>query len=174
MQTKSQWGEITTYSSYDPREDIRSVIGTSRWMAGHDEYVISVTDDMNDTIYLPLVLPGESRGEDAREMPLIEMILVTSLVGVHNVQGTVRDQEAYIDFNIYYANTDNITPTKFGKTVADELVSQIMTDRHSTTVGVWMEVINDGREIIEETIKGKSVIYHRVVEVLAKNYDDGV
>jgi hypothetical protein len=106
-------------------------------------------------------------------MPFIEMTLISSPVGVHNVQGDVRDQEAYIDFNIYYTNKDNITPTTFGKSVADALVDKIMTYRHSITSTYWMEVVNDGREIIEEYEEGKSIIFHLVVEVYVNNYDDG-
>ena len=162
-----------SYSSFDMREAIREQIGTSKYLNGNDEYVISIEDDYHDTIDIPLLLPGEARGDENREMPFIEMVMVTAPVEVHNVQGDVRRQEGYIDFNIYYTNTDNITPSKFGKTIADELVDKIMQNRHSVTGTYWMEVINDCRELIEEAVSGKSVIFHRVVEIYCNNYTKG-
>lgn len=164
------------YSSFDPRASIRTSIGYTWYNDEEDKdlSVVSCTNDRGDYIYVPLYLPGDVRTGSLPEMPFIEMTLITSPVGVHNVQGDVRDQECYIDFNIYYADMDNISPTAFGKTIADALVGKIMDYRQNISNCTWCEVINDGRELIEEYEEGKSVIFHRVVETYAKNYDNGI
>jgi hypothetical protein len=157
-------------SSFDPRESIRQAIGTQLDynQDNVDEWVIQVTDDWQDTVSIPLLLPGETRTSDMYTMPYIEMVLVSAPAAAHNINGNRRKEQAYIDFNIWYTNTDNITPTTFGKTIADKLVSLIHTNRHN--VGYFLEVINDGREIIEE-FEGKQVIFHRIVEVAVINYE---
>jgi hypothetical protein len=166
-----------SYNAFDPRGDIRTAIGHTHYMLGEDLSTVSVTypsgELEGDTCYIPLYLPGECRTEELPPMPFIEMTLVTSPVGVHNVQGDVRDQECYLDFNLYYTNTDAVVATEFGKTVADELVDKIMSHRHNISDCSWCEVLNDGREIIESYNAGKLVVFHRVIECYAQNYDSG-
>jgi len=116
-------------------------------------------------------MPSEVRTQELYPMPFIEMNLVTQPVRVHNVQGDVREQEAYIDFNFYYTDTDNVDSTTFGKIVCDEIVNKIMTYRHDVSSCSWMEVVNDGREIIETDGSGKQVVFHRVVEVYCMNFN---
>jgi hypothetical protein len=128
--------------------------------------VISVLDDYSDTRYIPLLLPGESRSGEPYPMPFIEMVLVSSPARPHHVAGDVREQEGYIDMNIWYTNQDTVNATGFGKTIADKLVDLITINRYSTPSVSWMEVSNDGREMNEDT--GKLVVFHRVVEVYCK------
>jgi len=160
-----------TYSAFDPRSAIRSQIGYERYMNDDDRSTVSVTDDWDDTVYLPLYLPGEVRTGNMPEMPFIEMTLITSPSKPMNIGADIRDQDCYMDFHIYYTNTDHITPTTFGKTIADEIVDKITANRCSVTGVAFMEVINDSREFLEEYENGKSVIFHRIVEVHCKNYD---
>lgn len=162
---------MSTYYSFDPRWDIRETIGTKIDYNTDDvdEYCLPVLDDYRDTIYVPLFTPGETQAEDPYPMPFIEMLLVSSPARVHNVQGDVREQDAYIDFNIWYTNTDNISSVSWGKKVSDKIVDSIMTYRHSVTSTHWVEVVNDGREIIENPT-GKQIVFHRIVEVYVKKY----
>jgi len=134
-----------------------------------DEYVINVLDDNNDTVSVPLLLPGETQGGEQYTMPYIEMILIDAPSNIHNVTGNVREQEAYIDFNIWYTNMDNITPCKFGFDVASEIIDHIMTYKDSLASVHLFEAINDGREIIEYG-SGKQPIFHRIVEVYCKKF----
>ena len=159
-----------TYYSFDPRDNIRRAIGarSDRNLDNQDEWVIEVLDDDNDTVYIPLLLPEETRSDTPYNMPYVELLLISSPARVHNIQGDVREQEAYIDLNIWYTNTDGISATSFGKRIADELVNQIMTYRHSVVSVDWVEVNDDGRELVEPT--GTQVFYHRVVGVYAKKY----
>jgi hypothetical protein len=142
-------------------------------MNGFDESTISVTDDEHNTIYVPMLFPDEARGENNREMPFIEMTLMTEPNRTRSVDGVVHDETAYLDFHIYYAKTDNITPRTFGKAVADELVDKITQNRHSVSGCSWMEVSNKGREMFEQAISGKQVVFHRVVEIFCLNYSNG-
>jgi len=159
-----------TYWSMDPRQNIRETIGTYKDynLDNVDEYVISVEDDQDETVYIPLLFPGETRSGEPYPMPFIEMVLVTSPAYVHNVQGDVKEQEAYIDMNIWYTNQDTVTSYNFGKTIADKLCDLIMTYRYSTPSVNWMEILNDGREMNEDT--GKMVVFHRVVEIHCKYF----
>jgi hypothetical protein len=158
------------YYSFDPRDNIRRTIGTAKdyLHIDIDNWVISVLDDQNDTVYIPLLLPGESRSGEPYPLPMIEMVLVSSPAKPHNIDGAVREQEAYIDMNIWYTNKDTVTATMFGKTVADKLVDLVMTYRYSVPSVSWMEVMGDGREMNEDT--GKLVVFHRVVEVYLKYF----
>ncbi len=159
-----------TYYSFDPRDNLRRTIGTSKDYNADDvdEWVIGVLDDRNDTIYLPLLMPGESRSGEPYPLPFIEMVLVSSPAKPHNVAGDVREQEAYIDMNIWYTNNDTVTATLFGKQVADKIIDLVMTNRYSVPSVSWAECSNDGREMNEDT--GKLVVFHRVVEVYCKYF----
>ena len=158
------------YYSIDPRKDIRDTIGYSLDYNhdNKDESVVTVTDDYGDDIYLPLLLPEETRTGEIYPMPFIEMQLVTSPASIHNIQGDVREQKAYIDFHVWYTNTDNISSTTFGKKVGDKIVDLIMTYRCSVPSVYMMEVINDGRELIEEV--NNQVVFHRILEVYCINW----
>jgi len=156
-------------SSFDPRVYIRNQIGYTKYMNRVDVSTVSVNDDRGDRVYLPLYLPGEVRTGDMPVMPFIEMVLVSSPAATMDIGGGVKDQEAYLDFNIYYTNTAHITPSEFGKTVADEIEDKILTDRSSVASTYFVEVVNSGREIIEAE-EGKQVIFHRVLEIKCKNY----
>lgn len=158
------------YYSIDPRKDIKDTIGYTLDYNNDnvDESVVTVVDDYGDNVYLPLLLPEQTRAGKIYPMPFIEMQLVTSPGQVHNVQGDVREQKAYIDFHIWYTNTDNISACTFGKKVSDKIVDLIMIYRHSVPSLMWMEVINDGREIIEEV--NNQVVFHRILEVYCTNW----
>ena len=160
---------MTTYTSSDIRTDIRNKIGYSKYINDMDCSTVSVSDSWGDTIHLPLYLPGEVRTGDLPPMPFIEITLVTSPTSATNIGGDVRDMDVYIDFNIYYQNMENITPTEFGKTVSDEIINKITNYRCGVNNSMYVEIINDGREILE-IVEGKSVIFHRVLECHAKNY----
>lgn len=158
------------YYSFDPRQDLRATIGTllDYNTDGVDEYVISVTNDYNDTVYIPLLMPAETRSGEPYPMPFVEMVLVSSPAKVHNIAGDIREQDAYIDMNIWYTNQDTLTAYNFGKTVADKIVDLVMIYRYSTPSSCWCEVLDDGREMNEDV--GKKVVFHRVVEVYLKNF----
>ena len=158
------------YYSMDPRKAIKDTIGYTLDYNNDniDESIVSVNDSYGDAVNIPLLLPEETRSGKVYPMPFIEMLLLTSPGRVHNVQGDVREQKAYIDFHFWYTNMDNISGCTFGKAVADKLIDLIMVHRHSVPSVMWMEVLNDGREIIEEM--ENQVIFHRIIEVYCTNW----
>ena len=158
-----------SYSSSDIRTTIRNKICTERYINGADARTITVTDNYGDNVYIPFYLPAEVRTGDIPPFPFVEMTLVTSPTSATNVGGDVRDMDVYFDFNIYYVDTESITATEFGKTVSDEIIDLITTYRSTTSYSYFVEIINDGREILE-TEEGKSVVFHRVIECHVKNY----
>ena len=156
--------------SFDIRQAVIDQIGSS-WDVdgdGTNEKVISVTDSVNDTVYIPMGLPGKTRTGTMYELPLIEVTLVDSPSDIAGIHHTIHN-ECYFDFNIYFANTDNIDASTFGKTVADEIIQKIYDNYVSVATVYFVKVINSGRELFEDT--GKSVIFHRVVECYGMNYE---
>jgi len=112
-------------------------------------------------------MPSEARTGALPELPLIEMTLVDSPSALAGVDHAVYN-ECYFDFNIYYADTDNIDSATFGKTVADELCQLIYDNYTSVSSVYYVKVINSGRELFEQ--EGKRVVFHRVVECYGMNY----
>lgn len=159
------------YTSFDPRVIIRETIGFDKYINETDISTVSVIDDYDDYVYIPMWLPGEARSGDIPEMPFIEMKLVSSPASPMNIGADVREQDCYIDFHLYYVNTSNVTPTEFGKTVADEVVDLITTFRCSTPSVAFMEVINDGIEYEEYANDNTTVVFHRVIQIHCKNFD---
>ena len=164
-------GVIISFHAFDPRVSIRETIGYTKYVNDTDISTVSVTDSYGDKVYIPMWLPGEVRSGNLPEMPFIEMKLVSSPASPMNIGANVREQDCHIDFHLYYVNMSNITPTIFGKTVADEVVDLITTYRCSTPSLVFMEVVNDGIEYEEYGKDNTTVVFHRVIEVHCKNFD---
>jgi len=159
-----------SHTAFDPRSDIISTIGFTRYVDGVDRSTVSVENKYGDKVFIPLLLPGEARTGDLPRLPMIEVNLMSSPHSTINIGGDVKYQEAYIDFNIYYTHTSDIEPATFGVSVADELCNLITSKRNNLPIGMYMEVINSGREIIEQQ-DGKQVVFHRVVEVKCVNIE---
>ena len=158
-----------TQNVFDVRTHLRDTIGYA-WIVDNVEVsTVSVTNDVGDDIYIPLFLPGDVRTGDLPRMPFIEMTLVNAPSRTENIGGDTKFNEAYFDFNIYYANADDISMTTFGTAVADTLMKLIHTYRTSVTSAYFVEVLNSGREIIENYNNG--VVFHRVLECYANNYN---
>jgi hypothetical protein len=158
-----------SYTTADIRENFRDTIGYTKYLNGEDCSTVSVNDDFNDKIYVPLYFPDEVRTGDLPPFPFIEMTLVSSPTEQNSIGGDRRDMDVYFDLNIYCVKRHGITPNVFIKRVCDELVDLIMTYNNSVSGCYYVEVINDGREIIEEE-EGKSVVFHRVMECHVKNF----
>jgi hypothetical protein len=161
-----------SYTAFDPRVIIRSTIGYSKYYPQRDTDIstVSVTNNLGDYIYIPMWLPGEVRSDVLPEMPFIEMKLVSSPASPMNIGANVREQDCYIDFHLYYVNTSNITPTVFGKTVADKVIDLITTNRCTTSTVTFMEVINDGIEYEEYNEDNTTIVFHRVIQIHAKTF----
>lgn len=160
---------MTDYYSFDPRENIRKTIGYTRYIDGEDRSTVSVYNSVGDTVFIPLFMPGEVRSGNLPHMPFVEMTIISSPASSHNVGGDVRFNDAYIDMNIYYHEDEYISSVSFGRDCATEIVNQIMSYRDSVPSSYFVEIVNDGREIIEQE-DGKQTVFHRVVELHATNY----
>lgn len=164
-----------SYSAFDPRQDIISKIGYDYDVDGDgdDESCISFSypdgEWKGDTCYVPMFLPSECRTGELPYMPFIEVTLVDAPGEVHNISGNVRRDEAYIDFNIYATNTDKINQMKtWMVSCKNEVVDKIMQNRNDVSNCTWVEPVDTGREIIEQT--GQKVIFHHVISLYAMNY----
>lgn len=160
-----------SFYSFDPREDIRKQIGYSYdcYNENVEHSCVSVYDSLNNIIYLPLLFPGEARSGDLPTFPYIEMVLVDAPSETRSITGLVKKQNAYLDFNIYYANTDNISVVSFGRVVASVLCDLLTDNQSSVASTCHVEVIDDGREIQE--YKDTLLVFHRIVEVHCSNWN---
>lgn len=162
---------MASYTAFDPRVAIRESIGYEKYVNDTDISTVSVVDNYGEYLYIPLWLPGEVRSGNLPEMPFIEMKLVSSPASPLNISADRREQDCYIDFHLYYINTENITPTIFGKNVADELINLITEHRCTTSTVTFMEVINDGIEYEELGNDNTTIVFHRLIQVHCKNFD---
>ena len=99
------------------------------------------------------------------------LTLTASPTELHNTQGDVNYLQGYFDLHIWYTNTDNITPTVFGRQVASALVQSITSYNKSVTSSYLIEVVDSGKEINENL--GSLVKFHRIITIKAINYDNG-
>jgi hypothetical protein len=158
-----------SYSSSDVRVALRETIGTERYIYREDRWVITCNDNFGDPVYVPLLLPSEVRGGDLPPFPFVEINLMGSPASNMNIGGDVREMDVYLDFNIYCVENSSITPDVFLKTVSDTIIDRVTDERNQVSGSYYVEVINDGREIIEQE-EGKSVVYRRVLELHIKNF----
>ena len=164
-----------SYTGFNPIVNIINDIGYE-WDVdgdGNQESCLTITYPSGpvkgNICYIPMYTTDEVRSGELPTMPFIEFTHVTGPGSVHNIQGDVRYDQAYIDMNIYAALNDEIDIMKtWMKTVEDEIYNQIMTWRHGISDCSWVEPI-DNREIIE--MDGKKVIYHNIISLYANRYD---
>ena len=156
---------MATITSYDPRKKIRETIGTEKYINGEDTYIITVTNNRDDTIDVPLYLPSEIYDDTPPPLPFVEMKLMTVPGETWNVGGDVHVSEAYMDFDITYLPRRNVIDTDFGEKVADTILDSLVSDH--CQIGMYAEVINDGRETFEG-VDGRKVIFHRIMEIYSK------
>ena len=87
----------------------------------------------------------------------------------HDIKAAVRQHTALIGIDIAFNNMDNIDITSFGKKVADRLVDLSRYYQTATTGVQFMNIVNQGRLIIEN--RCEEVIFHWVLELEA-TYSD--
>jgi len=156
---------MTAVKIWDPRKLIRETIGTERFINNEDAYTITVTNNRGDSLYIPLYLPVEIHKETPPPLPYIEMKISSIPARTGNIGGDIHISQAYMDFDITYVPRTNIIDGNFGEIVAGEILDLIMT--HRATVGMYMEVANDGHESFEN-FGGKHIIYHRIMEIYSR------
>jgi len=150
---------------FDPITSLRSIIGTEKYIQGEDWYCLSVENNRGDTRYVPLLTSREVHSENPPEIPYIELKIMSTPASCLSIGGDVHESNAYIDCDIVYIpNTDDIDE-EFGSDVASELLDKVMESRAS--VGMYMEVVNDGREYYEGG-GNRGIVFHRIVELYTK------
>jgi hypothetical protein len=156
---------MSTVSVYDPRVTIRETIGTERYIQGDDRYVLTVTNNYGDSVYVPMFLPWEVHTLEPPELPYIEMKVMSSPARTMNIGGDIHHTEAFIDLDIVFVPRTHDIDLTFGIDVASELVDKIMDNRSS--IGIFCEIINDGREYYEG-VDDVGVVFHRIVELYTR------
>lgn len=165
-----------TWNAFDPRTNLISSIGY-RYDFNFDdidESCVSVTypslGKKGDTCYIPMFQPDEVRTGELPIFPFIEITLVSSPKQTHNIGGDTHLRECYFDFNLYIVDNDYITVKEMAPLIRSEIANRIATYRASVSKCTFVEVINDGREIIESYDGGKQKVFHYVMECYAIDY----
>ena len=163
---------MATYNSFDPRKDIRTVIGTAWYNEEEGSIsVVTVTDSNGDLVRIPLRMAEETRTESVDEMPLIEMSLAFVNYDEWDIGAETRQREAYMDCHLYFTDTDNIDSTSFGKDVIDQLHNLVRNSQCTFADTYKMFVnINEVRYIKEE--HAHQVVYHYILTIYAIHYDN--
>ena len=159
-------------SSFDPRELVRSTIGTSKAVnpdSWDEHYVLSITNE-GDTYNIPVYLSEESASLEEPPFPFIDINLMKVTYEPHDVGATTRKHEAYLDVGIWFTANDNYTPAIFGKAILDKLIDQVRSEQEVCGFGND-HFVNVRNVRLQREGRGKQVIYHYIVEIYLIYYD---
>jgi hypothetical protein len=156
--------------SYDARKVIRETIGTSHWNKNDQrtDYCMVVAMDNGKTSYVPMLLSEKCRSGSLPEMPYIKMHRALTRYVPHNIQGSVRKVTSYIDFKLYFTNTDDIDIVLYKQKILDALQNAVRNNQ-STTTGLYWVNIEDEQDVEEED--GGQVVFVYILTIMVKIHD---
>jgi len=156
------------YEAYDPRDDIRQAVGTSRYdpKLRETSYDIVVTDDRGNSVYIPMLISEDMDDDALPEMPYIEMLNVQTSYAEHNPGATIREMRARLQYNFYFTRLDEITPSTLIKEVRDKLQDLTRSNQEDVT-GTWYFNIDVERPQVLRGKSGKTVTYLVIFELEA-------
>jgi len=158
-------------SSFDPRENIRTIICTEKYTnpdSWDAQKVISITHQ-GLSYDIPIYLSEESSSLDEPPFPFIDINLMQCTYDPHDIGATTRKMEAYMDVGFYFTTSDLKTPATFGKAVMDELIDKIRDYQETCSFDASFVNVRNVRLLREDD--GRQVVYHYVVEIYAIYYD---
>jgi hypothetical protein len=161
-----------TFSSFDPREVLRTIITTAAdlFQTGTDQRIITITDANGNVYQIPIYLTEESKSDILPPLPFVELGLLHESAAPQDIRASTRKHEAVIDVNIYWQKSDDIAQNKFGKLISDKLCDIIRINQCGTVKGTYfINVTNTGRVLTENY--ARQVVYHRIMEVYVLWYD---
>lgn len=159
------------YTSFDPRKAWREALGTKGYDEDAEEYYyLSITDNENQTIEIPIYLTEEVKSENLSKLPFMEMHIppggTTYLP--HDVGAATRKIESFIRIHIYFTDLDNIDRTEFAKKIKDELHDQVRNNQSTTTGITFMNIEDDG---LNPETDGRQVVFHYEATLYCLYYD---
>ncbi len=154
-----------TYTSFDARKIIRSTLGTKGYTDDDKTYYyFSVTDDVNDTVKIPIWLHEETKSGELPMMPYITFRNMYTHYDVGDVAGRIYEHYGYYDMLVEFTNTEGIDCTSFGKKIIDVIVDKVRTYQASVTGVQFLDII--AVRYFDEPM-GHQVVYNYVVELRA-------
>lgn len=158
--------------SFDPRESLRTVIGTKKAVnpdSWNEADVITFTSE-GFTHNIPIYLSEESASLEEPPFPFIDINLMNVSYSPCDIGAEWRKCEAYLDVGIWFTASDNYTASTFGKALLDELVNQVRTEQ--VACGFGSDHFANIRNIsLKREGSGRQVVYHYVVEIYFIYYD---
>jgi hypothetical protein len=160
-----------SFTAFDPRNSIRDKIGTD-WDVEEDGTTvkcITITDNRNDPLYIPMYFSERIKSENLPSMPYIEMQIKKTYYSPADVAAAVRKKECYIDLHLYITDTDNIDREVCGKKVKDFLQNAIRVNQSCSFTNVdWINVDSD--DYLPETT-GSQLVYHYIMTIYVQYSD---
>jgi len=160
------------YESFDPREVIRTQIGTNKATNPDDweeQKVLTITHQ-GISYDIPMYMSEESLSKELPTLPFIDMNLMRVDYDPHDIGATTRKHEAYLDIGVYFTQSDEIDATTFGKAIVDELLNQLRTNQDSCAfTGINYLYLRNVRLLKQDN--EKQVVYQYVIEVYCIYYD---
>lgn len=138
-----------TFSSFDPREAFRTGLGESSYDEdGNEISCVTITDDENQSIKIPIYLAEEVKSDDLPRMPFMEMYIPPGATRYEpqDIAAATRKVETLIMINIHFTNMDNIDKTQFAKKIKDKLHDLVRSNQSTTTGITFMNIEDDGME----------------------------
>jgi hypothetical protein len=163
---------LMSFTSYDPRSLIRSIIGTSKAinMENWDEQYVLVVSYDSKSYNVPIYLGEESLSKDLPAFPLIDMNLHLVDYEPNDVGAKTRKHEAYLDVGIYYSQSDDIDSAEFGKAILDTLIDAIRTNQEACAFGPSCFVnVRSVRSMRNDN--ANQVVYKYNIEIYCLYYD---
>lgn len=158
--------------SYDPRELLRSVIGTKKAVnpdSWDEADVITFTNE-GFTYNIPIYLSEESASLEEPPFPFIDINLMNVTYDPNDIEAKWRKHKAHLDVGVWFTVSDNYTASVFGKALLDELVNQVRTKQLACGFG-GDHFANIQNISLKREGSGRQVVYHYVVEIFFTYYD---
>ncbi len=159
------------FTAFDPRDNIRTKIGTNRYDFELDKeyYSITVTDNDGEELYIQLWDREEVKSKEQPSFPYVSMALVKVINDPHNIGASVRKFTAYVDLDVAYVATSNIDIKDFGKKIKDELHNKIRTYQATTTDVFFMNL--ESEHYIDEETEARQMVFHYILTLKCEHHD---
>lgn len=162
---------MPTYTSFDPRKAFREALGTlSRDVDGNVQYCLSITDNENQSILIPIYLTEEVKAENLPSLPFMEFHIPPggTVYDPDDVGAATRKVDCFIRIHIYFTDLDNIDRTEFAKKIKDELHNLVRNNQSTTTGITFMNISDDG---LTPEMNERQVVFHYEATLYCLYYD---
>lgn len=115
-----------------------------------------------------MLLSEHCKSTSLPEMPFIKMHRASATYEAHDISGTVREFEAYLDLKLYFTENDKYDPYNLKVRILNELQRLTRTNQIAIPGSYWANIVS---EADQEEDDGKQVVYVYIITIYLKNWD---